>query len=284
MSLINSTGASLRTPGLYEGISNNEYHNNKEWLSSSQIKVALVSAAAFKHAVIDGNGKKKTSDQKDFGSVVHKLTLEEADFFNEYHVGDIDHLDLRTKHGKEAYENEKQLAGAKILISKETFDNACACRDSIMKHKDARRYLEMSGISEASLYVILDHMLPGGEIVPVKVRVRPDRLVKGMAILDLKTTKNPSLDSFRRDGFSDWGYGYDVSAALYLRAWKAFSGEDVPFIFIAVRNEAPYESAVYRLSDATKQKGNARLDRALNTIILAERAGVWEMQTSEEEI
>lgn len=274
----------MRVPGIYENISNQEYHHDKTYLSSSQIKVALVSAKAFKHGVLDGNGKKSSSDSKNFGSIVHKLVLEPQDFHNEYHIGEIDGLDLRTKIGKEILEKEKLLAGAKILISESDYANACACRDSVMDHKDARKYLEMSGIAESSIYVELDHVLPGGEIVPFKVRVRPDWLIAGTAIIDLKTTKNPGKDSFIRDALADWGYGYDVSAALYLRAWKKHSGEDVPFKFIAVRNEGPWECAVYGLGEDSKRRGNARLDRAINTIIMAERAGIWEMQTSEEEI
>lgn len=273
-----------RTPGIFENIPNETYHADKEWLSSSQIKVALQSALAFKYFVLDGKGEKSKSASKDFGSVVHKLILEEKDFLNEYYVADLAGIDLRTTHGKNKKAEIQGLAGSRILISQEDYDKACACRDSVMSHPDARRYLEMPGVSEASVYVELDHTLPSGEMVMLKVRVRPDRLVHGHAILDLKTTKNPSKDSFTKDALADWGYGYDVSAALYVRAIAKLTGEILPFIFIAVRNDAPYECGVYKLKDESMKRGEARLNRALTTIVLAERAGIWEFQSGMEEI
>lgn len=271
-------------PGLYENIPNEIYHQSTEWLSSSQIKVALVSAKAFKTSVLDKKGKKKSSDAKDFGSVVHKYILEMDDFFNEYYVGDMSGIDLRTKVGKEDLQALKNLAGAKTLISQEDFDNACLMRDSIMSHKDLRKYIETPGLVEASLYVVIDHMLPGGEMVPVKVRVRFDKLIKGQLIFDLKTSKNPAMNGFKKDATGDWGYGYDVSAALYKKAWRTYSGEDLPFVWGAVRNDSPWEAASYRMSQETLTKGEARLSRALTTIIMGQRNGIWEMQETEEEL
>lgn len=273
-----------RLPGLYENISNDDYHNDKTWLSSSQIKVALQSALSFKYFVLDGKGQKHTSDSKNFGSVAHKLILEHDDFYNEYYVADFTGLDLRTKEGKAAKMAHEMAAEGRIVISKDDFDKASLCRDSVMSHPDAKRLLEMPGVSEASVYVVLDHALPSGEIVPFKVRVRPDRLAHGHAILDLKTTRDPSKNSFSRDALADWGYGYDVSAALYVRALAKLTGEILPFIFIAVRNDHPFETGVYKMKEETLTRANARLDRCLNTIIMAERAGVWTFQETVEEI
>ena len=274
----------MRGPGIYENIPNNVYHADKEWLSSSQIKVALSSAYHYDYFVNQGKGERKATDAKDFGSVTHKLILEPDTFFDEYAVFDTKGMDMRKKADKEKYENFAASNKGKNVITKDDFDKAQRCRDSVYSHPDARRYLEMPGISEASVYVVLQHKLPSGEVVPFKVRVRPDRLVHGTAILDLKTTKNPSKDSFCKDALAPWGYAYDVSAALYIRAIATLTGEVLPFIFIAVGNDHPHACAVYFMGKESEQKGNARLDRAINTIILSERAGVWEFQKEMEEI
>jgi hypothetical protein len=274
----------IRTPGLYEGIPNDEYHTDKEWLSSSQIKVALGSAHAYKYFVIDGKGTRKTTDAKSFGSVVHKLVLEADTFHDEYVALDLTDLDLRRKADKERYEAMIQDIGSRTVISPEDMKQAQLCYESIMKHKDARRYLELPGVSEASIYVELEHMLPSGEIVPFKVRVRPDRLAHGHAILDLKTTKNPSKDKFTRDALGPWGYHYDLSAALYVKAVQKLTGQSLPFIFIAARNDEPWETAVYKFGGDSSIQGQAKLNRAINTIILSERAGTWEYQSEMEEI
>jgi hypothetical protein len=274
----------MRTPGLYEGLSNTEYHQDKEWLSSSQLKVALISAKAFKHTVIDGKGKKKASDSKDFGSVVHKLTLEPHDFHNEYEVADLSGLDFRKPGDRKKLEDMRLLAGDKTLIDKETYDDAYEAHQSLLSHPDIKRDLSLPGKSELSLYVVMDHMLPGGEIVPVKIRVRFDRIVPGVGIYDIKTDKNPSKEAFKKTVSADWGCHYDLSAYMYQLAWKQYSGELLPFKWHAVRNESPWEPACYIMSEETRNKGKAKFERALNTIIMAERAGVWEMQTREEEI
>lgn len=273
-----------RLPGIYEGISNDTYHNDRTWLSSSQIKVALQSAYDYKYFILDGKGKRQESQSKSFGTLVHKLILEEADFFNEFYIADLAGVDLRTKIGKELKAEHEKLAGSRTVVSQDDYNKACMCRDSVMSHKDARRLLELPGVSEASAYAVLDHTLPSGEVVPFKVRVRPDRLVHGHAILDLKTSKNAGKDSFSRDALADWGYGYDVSSALYTRAIAQLTGEILPFIFIVVKNDEPWSSAVYSLSEASMTRGNARLDRCLNTIIMAERAGIWSFQDTMEEI
>lgn len=273
-----------RLPGLYENIPNEEYHDDKEWLSSSQIKVALHSAHAYKWFVLDKKGEKRTKKAFDFGTAVHKLVLEHSDFNNEYFVADLSKLDLRKKADKEKLEALEVEAGEKILLSKFDFENAVKCYDSIMSHPDAKKLLELPGVSESSIYVELEHELPSGEIVMFKVRVRPDRLAYSHAILDLKTTRKPSKDAFTKDATSPWGLHYDVSGALYVRAYAKLTGEVLPFIFITVRNEAPWECAVYKLGEESMHKGAVRLDRALNTIILSERAGIWTFQNEMETI
>lgn len=271
-------------PGLYESIPNEVYHNDKEWLSSSQIKVALGSAHAFKYFVLDGKGKKETTKSLSFGSVVHKLVLENDDFHNEYFVADADGIDMRTKVGKEMHAALTIEAGTRTMVTRSDYDNAIKCYDSVMGHKDAARLLNLPGLSEASIYVELPHTLPSGEEVQFKVRVRPDRLAHGNAIIDLKTTKNASKDSFTKDALSPWGYHYDVSAALYVRAVAKLTGEVLPFTFIAVRNDQPWECGVYNLGPDSMHVGAVRLDKALNTIILSERAGLWSFQDEAEEI
>lgn len=273
-----------RLPGIYENIPNNTYHNDNEWLSSSQIKVALHSAYDYKYFVVDRKGKKEDTQSKSFGSLVHKLILENDTFFEEYFINELTGLDLRRTADKQKLEEQKLLAGSRTLVSQEDYAKALLCYDSVMSHPDAKRFLELPGVSEASIYVELDHTLPSGEVVPFKVRVRPDRLAHGTAILDLKTTKSPSKESFTKDATAPWGYGYDVSAALYVKALAKLTGELLPFIFIAVKNDQPYSTAVYKLSEKSMIAGEAKLSRALTTIVMAERAGKWEFQEEMEEI
>lgn len=292
-------GKPVRTPGIYPSIPNDVYHKDTEWISSSQLKVGLGSPHYYKYFVLDGKGKKEETKQLAFGSLAHKLILEADDFDSEYAILPFTDLDLRKKADKEKKARFEEENAGKIIVTTDEMERAMACRDSVYAHKDARKLLEQAGgISEASVYVTLQHQLPDGEIVDFKVRVRPDRMVAGPGgfILDLKTAKNVARDPFERDAFGSWrtaqgqlkwghySYHYDLSAALYIKALEKLDGERLPFYWVVVKNDAPWETAVYKCSKRRYQDGCDKLNYALNTIIMSERNNSWEFQREMEEI
>jgi hypothetical protein len=283
-------------PGIYADVPNDVYHKEKGFISSSQIKVGLGSPHYYKFFVKDGKGKKEETKQLSFGTLVHTLVLEPEKFDSEYVVMPDKKLDMRKaadKAWKEAFDKEHE---GKTTVSSDDFEKAVTCRDSVYAHQDARRLLELPGISESSVYVELDHMLPGGEVVKVKVRVRPDRLSPDNCIIDLKTAKNVARDAFERDAFGTWrasngdlkwghySYHYDLSAALYVRALEVLDQKTLPFHWIVVKNDQPWETAVYTASRKRIKEGDIKLNHALTTIIMAERSGKWEFQEKMEEI
>jgi exodeoxyribonuclease VIII len=271
-----------RTPGIYDNISNAEYHADTTWQSSSQLKVALQGPYHYKYFVLDKRGSVTHTKSKDFGSATHKLTLEPADFFNEYAVlGES--LDMRRSADKAKMELFQQQNQGKTVLTKDQFNEIQKCRDSVYAHPDARKMLEMGGRAECSAYAEIPHVLPTGETVQFKVRVRPDFLTTS-AILDLKTSKNPAKDSFCRDAFGPWGYHYDLSAALYQKVIATLTGEVLPFIFIVVKNDQPYETAVYKMSDESMKTGEKKLSRALDVILMAQREDKWVYQENMEVI
>jgi exodeoxyribonuclease VIII len=271
-----------RLPGIYPHISNTQYHADNEWMSSSQLKVALQGAFHFKYFVLDKQGSYTASKSKDFGSATHKLTLEPEDFFNEYAVLS-ETLDMRRTADKARYETFAQQNPGKIVLTRDQFAEIEKCRDSVYQHPDAKALLELGGKAEVSCYAEIDHQLPTGEVVPFKVRVRPD-LLGPTAILDLKTSKNPAKDSFCRDAFGPWGYHYDLSAALYQKVIAKLTGEILPFIFLVVKNDQPYETAVYKMSDESMAMGNKKLSRAMDVILMAKKEDKWVYQETMETI
>ncbi len=293
---INGKELKIQKPGIYSEIPNEVYHSDKTWISSSQIKVAVGNRFYYKSFVKDGMGKKESTAQLSFGTLCHSLILEPEKFDSEYVVMPERKLDMRLKADKEykaAFEKENE---GKTVISQDDFAKATLCRDSVYSHPDARRLLELPGVSEASVYVELEHMLPSGEVVPFKVRVRPDRLSPDNCIIDLKTAKNVTRESFERDAFGTWtgadgklrwghyAYHYDLSAALYVRALEKLDQKVLPFHWIVVKNDAPWETAVYTMSKKRFREGDWKLQHALTTIIMSERSGKWEFQEHMEEI
>lgn len=283
-------------PGIFADIPNDVYHAEKSWISSSQIKVGLGNKHYYKYFVKDGRGKKEETKQLTFGTLCHTLILEPHKFDSEYVVMPEKKLDMRKAADKKWREDFDKEHEGKTTVSSDDYEKAITCRDSVMSHPDAKRLLELPGVSESSVYVELDHMLPGGEIVKVKVRVRPDRLSPDNCIIDLKTAKNVTKENFERDAFGTWrnsagelkwgyySYHYDLSAALYIRALEVLDQKQLPFHWIVVKNDQPWETAVYTCSRKRFKEGDMKLNHALTTIIMAERSGKWEFQERMEEI
>ena len=67
----------LMTPGIYDNMSNADYHAS-EGISSTGIKQVLRSPAHYKYSSFE------TSEAMKFGTVAHKLALEPDDFENEF--------------------------------------------------------------------------------------------------------------------------------------------------------------------------------------------------------
>lgn len=269
---------------LIKDLTNNAYHATKTHLSSSQIKVALNNIHNYKYFVVDGLGKKKESDSKDFGTLTHTLVLEPHMFDKEYIVWDPRGLDFRKKESKqirEEYELEAKESG-RVLVEKADVEEAEKARDSLLTHKDAKKYLEMDGLIEASLFGNYELTLPSGEIVEIPIRVRADKIILGNIILDLKTSRNPDRDGFIRDSFGFYGYHYDLSAAMYKYLFDKYFEYNHPFTFLVVGNAEPYNRAVYGMSNERMEMGQKKLKDALTAIVMAERSGIWEMQTQEE--
>ena len=91
-----------------------------------------------------------------------------------------------------------------------------------------------------------------------------------LAIIDLKTTKDASKESFRR---SIDDYGYDLQAAFYTDAVKMAIGREVPFYFLVVESDAPHSVRLYRIGQASIEVGRRKYRMALQLLGLDEVAG-----------
>ena len=69
-------------------------------------------------------------------------------------------------------------------------------------------------------------------------------------IIDLKTTRDSSPESFRRSAYN---YGYDRQAAFYLDGFKADE-----FWFLVIEKESPYRVGIYKASDEFIEGGRQK--------------------------
>lgn len=97
------------------------------------------------------------------------------------------------------------------------------------------------------------------EIDGCPVRAMLDNAPFDGPIYDFKTTESASSDAFMR---SVMNYGYDFQAGHYVETWKAATGEERRFRFIAQEKKAPFEVCVVELSGEVIEMAKRKTRRA----------------------
>ena len=223
---------------IIEDMSNKDYHNDTA-VNASLIKKMAVSMAKARDSLLHKTVQTPAMLQ---GTITHSLILEPDSFHNNYVVGEK--FDKRTKAGKEAFAQFEAENIGKTIISKEQFDIASACMDSVFKHRAASKLL-LSGKAEESIFSDMDGL-------PVRIRTdwRNDK-----TIVDLKTCQDASPAGFAKAVLN---FRYDIQAAFYIDVLGADE-----FYFIAVETSSPYSTAVYTLPDNVIKKARVEYKELL---------------------
>lgn len=212
-----------------DDLTNEQYHA-LDGISASDVKI--VHAKSIAHWK---NKRFKETVTLQLGTAIHAFVLE-ADIAHK-----LIHRGPETRRGKawtEAKE-EAESAGA-VLLTEADYDHAKAVAESVLMTPRVMRMLnDKACIKEQS---IINTCPETG----LTLKCRPDALLPGRAVLDLKTTQDASPRGFAK---SVRGFGYDLQASFYLMAVaNEASIEDCPtFGFIAVEKELPYSVAIHTL-------------------------------------
>jgi hypothetical protein len=239
------------TPGIYEGVSNADYHADPA-LGSTSLKTLATKTPA--HWLYDSTHP-KTSDAFNLGTAAHSLILE--DDISAFEV--VDAANWLTKDAKAA-KAEALTAGRVPLLTKE-FEQVQAMRDAVMANLYAAAAFT-DHRAEASVFWEEDgHML----------KCRPDAWHPGM-LVDLKTTRDANPNTFGKTAHE---YGYHQSAAHYIDGVKAATGEDLPFHFVLVEKTEPYLVSVVELDVEAINLGRQLNDRAKRIYRECAGSGIW---------
>lgn len=157
----------------------------------------------------------------------------------------------------ELYADEYAVLPAEITVKRgkawEAFRDACVGR-TIIKQDEAdaiRGIQEALNANEAAQSLIVDTPAEIREVsmffrlCNVDCKSRADGITTDGVIWDLKTTADASPDSFMR---SCDEYGYDVQAAMYIRAAEACGIEVKHFCFVAAEKAFPFTPGIYTFS------------------------------------
>ena len=220
--------------GLHADLTNEAYHADTEWLSSSVLKRQLP-----EHYKPGGS-----QEALDFGTLFHTVVLE-PDHLGGYVVLDAAKIGLKsdgtpaanptmTQAWKRAVV-EAQRAGS-VVVAQEDWDRAHAMRDAIDKHPTAAQLLAAAPAREESAFWEDGH--------GIKHKARFD--ARGSSfVLDVKSTSaKPGARSLR---YAVRDYGYHLSAAHYLTVANGLGLDVDTFALLFVTKTEPYYVTVAEL-------------------------------------
>jgi len=265
-------------PGIYDGISNTDYHADKDSYSSSIIKLMDVPSVAKYN--IDNPGEYK--DCFRIGGAIHKHVLEPADFAKEFltgidtprrsaadrsdwakwfyaNGGDGDHI---TAHKATEWNGMFEASTGKHMVTPAEIEEIKLMGESVFSNSNAKQLLE-GGKAEQSIYW-------QDKETGLNLRCRPDFLSSFCS--DLKSCQSAKPGAVSREIVNR---GYHISAAMYQEGVSAATGACTPFTFIFIEKTPPYLCAVYCLDDDSQRLGYETFRKYLNKLAKCLESDEW---------
>ena len=221
--------------------SNEEYHSNKRYLSSSAVKT--IDSRSVYH-LLNAKPYGETEAMKE-GTAVHARMLEPELYKETYVV--MEPFNGRTKEGKAIKAGYDSLQSeGKILLKAEQSDMIEALYENLQSNELAKQYCV--GDVELSHY---------SDFMDVKCKVRPD--VKGVDFIsDIKTCQDASPRAFRSEIYKR---RYHIQAAFYC---SVLGYPISSFKFIAMQKTYPHDVIVYTLSEDLQEEGYECMVKAVD--------------------
>lgn len=241
------------------GLTNDEYRQQRG-ISKSDLDLIHQSPALLEWA---RNAPSVGSEEVDLGTHVHCAILEPDVFAGTYRKAPAGGRTAADKARVDAFTEHCKTSG-KICLDADTYDMVIAMRDSVLAHPTARDLLTGGGISESSIF---------GEMEGVRVKCRPDRLIRERNILvDVK-----KVDDIRHIVRSTQEFRYYVQAAFYSDIYEQWAGHKPRFIFVAVgqrRSIGRHPVRVFELVQAWVDAGRQEYLEDLERVREMEAFGV----------
>lgn len=250
----------LPTHGIYPNISHDDYHAHPA-VSKSGLDRLEQSPAHFR-AYLDGEDK--DTDAKRIGRLCHMAILEPERFKVEAVV--TPDINRRTNAGRAEWEDWQKLhVGCEIIKDQAEADMLRRIQDSILSHKTAGALLSYQGQAEVSAFWT-------DQETGVACRCRPDKVLGGGVIIDLKSAKDASPRGFSK-AVAD--HRYHVQQAFYLDGFTAAGGYADTFIFVAFEKEPPFAVCCHQLQSEDVEAGRMAYRRNLETLARCRAENYW---------
>lgn len=225
-----------------------EYHDNKEFISASRLKKMKVSPAHFRE-----EEEVKETDALLFGSAYHCFILEPDKFKEQYYIfddsivcGALIAKGAKSPRATNDYKNwkigEESMSDGKILIDKADYDKLFAMKERLFRHPYAKMLLSNGTNEQAYMGSIQT------EAGPINIKFKPDHVNETKKIIvDLKTCMDASDVEFPKHAAQ---LDYHIQAALYADLMEKVSGDNrrYDFYFIAQEKKQPFAFNLFECS------------------------------------
>ena len=242
--------------GLNEDITNEVYHGDREYESSSSLKMYLKDPKEYHNRyILKLPREEKYKSAYDFGTYIHSLILEPEKVEDEYAI-----FEGASRRGN-VYKEFKAANSDKIIITRSQFLQAQSLLEAYTDHQLASSMVKF-GNAEQTLCVELEGM---------KIKVRADYIKEGQ-IIDVKTTSDPT-DKFTA-GKTCARFDYDLSAALYVDAFSKHFGIEHDFYFLFV-NKMTNEIEVLKASKKLLENGRRKYKKSIQLLKKSRETGKY---------
>ena len=219
-----------------------EYYSDNEYVTNSMLGLLNKSP---QHLLQYMQGAQEESKALDIGKAFHTMVLEPSKIDNQVIV-----FEGKTRRGK-AWDEFKMENADKTIVSTSEWNMINNMSNILFENEQA-----MSFISESKHEVV-----EVWEDRGINCKGKADMVVTNIddkkILIDLKTTRDSSPESFRRSAYN---YGYDRQAAFYLDGFQADE-----FWFLVIEKESPYRVGIYKASEefieGGRQKNQSLLER-----------------------
>lgn len=265
--------------GIFYNKSNDDYHTQDGFWSSSQLSLLFDDPILFHSTYITKTIEKKQKDCYDVGNAFHCKILEPEKFKDEYAYFNGRKSGNAWKVFKE--ENEgKTILGNKQWLEFETLVK------NMKDSKLVKKYIDDSK-NEVSIYVLLDGF-------PIKVRFDIMQLQFNRAA-DPKSTTGELTGLKGRIACQQKiaGLNYDLSAALYMDAWnelvkllKKKTGKDYPVLkewFWIFDSKDHNSLRIFKASELMLENGRTKYRKAIDSFKEYEKKK-WKIEIFDERV
>ena len=185
------------------------------------------------------------------GTAIHdsiELRIAGSSFASKYVIAP--EVDRRTKKGREEYD-EFVKTEKRTVLKKEDYEDVILMTESIFRHPEFWRIIPNAEVEQVITW----------EERGIKAKARLDYSDEGQhLVVDLKSAQDASPYGFKK---AVTRYQYDIQANWYRRAYQSVSGVYPEFLFLVVENTAPYNVALYKLSDEIMHQAEFRINQAV---------------------